>query len=116
MEAIYHIAERNRWESMNNGPFYAPEGLQREGFIHCSSASQVVPVANGLFQGRRGLVLLAIAPERVQAEIRWENLEGGTERFPHLYGPLNRDAVAGIWEFQPGPDGLFVMPQGVGMR
>ncbi len=112
MEIIYHIAERNRWESQKNGPSYTPEGFQREGFIHCSNTEQVIRVANGLFQGRRDLVLLGIAPERVQAEIRWENLEGGTEQFPHIHGPLNKEAVVDIWEFQPGPDGFFVMPDG----
>ncbi len=116
MEIIYHIAVRNRWESQKSGPSYIPEGFQREGFIHCSNAEQVIRVANGLFQGRQDLVLLGIAPARVQAEIRWENLEGGTERFPHIYGPLNREAVADIWEFQPGPDGLFVMPEGSVVR
>ncbi len=116
MKRIYHIAIRDCWEAQRDAPAYCPEGFQREGFIHCSNAEQVIRVANGLFRGRRDLVLLEIAPERVPAEIRWENLEGGAERFPHVYGPLNKEAVAGVWEFQPGPDGLFVMPEGSVVR
>lgn len=45
------------------------------------------------FHGVPDLVLLEIDPARVAAELRWENLEDGSELFPHLYGPLPVDAV-----------------------
>ena len=48
------------------------------------------------FSGVRGLVLLEIDLARVPGEVRWENLEGGSELFPHLYGPLPASAVISV--------------------
>lgn len=48
------------------------------------------------FAGIRGLVLLEIDLARCPAEVRWENLEGGSELFPHLYGPVPAAAVISV--------------------
>lgn len=37
-----------------------------------------------------GHVIIEIDSEKVTPEIRWE---GTPEKFPHVYGPLNLDAV-----------------------
>jgi len=50
-------------------------------------------VANFLFRGRSDLVLLMIDSKRVAGRVRYENLEGGVELFPHVYSALSRDAV-----------------------
>ena len=88
--------------------------LAEEGFIHCSHAHQVVRVADAIYRGTRGLVLLVIDPAAVRAEIREEalgrvgpgsgggadaRLAGAGERFPHIYGPLNTDAVVDVLPF-----------------
>jgi uncharacterized protein (DUF952 family) len=49
-------------------------------------------VATTYFRGVEGLLLLVIDPSRVSADIRVESA-GGAEQFPHIYGPLNLDAV-----------------------
>jgi len=64
-------------------------------------------VANRLFRGHRDLVLLTIDADRVRSPIRYENLEGGTELFPHVYGSLNVDAVIDHVPLQAGQDGTF---------
>jgi uncharacterized protein (DUF952 family) len=84
-----------------------------DGFIHCSTRDQVIKVANARFRGREGLVLLLIDTDRVGPEIVYENLEGGSELFPHIYGELNTDAVAEVASFEPGSDGFFELPAGV---
>ena len=78
-----------------------------EGFIHCSTPAQVLQVANARFRGRSDLLLLSIDTDRVDAEIRYENLEGGEQLFPHIYGELDRDAVIRVVEFKPQADGSF---------
>lgn len=83
-----------------------------EGFIHCSTSDQVVQVANARFRGQSGLVLLFIDTDKVAAEIIYENLEGGQQLFPHIYGELNADAVTQVAEFIPGQDGFFILPSG----
>lgn len=70
----------------------------------------MVRVANRLFRGRTGLVLLEIDTGRVGAEIRYENCEGGQEEFPHVYGALELDSVVRVLEFEPSEDGSFAMP------
>jgi uncharacterized protein (DUF952 family) len=87
-----------------------------EGFIHCSTREQVIQVANIRFRGQSGLVLLFIDTEKVAAEIIYENLEGGQQLFPHIYGELNTDAVMQVAEFEPDADGYFTLSVGDGVR
>jgi len=83
-----------------------------EGFIHCSTREQVIQVANVRFLGQSGLVLLCIDSEKVAAEIVYENLEGGPQLFPHIYGELNANAVVRTAEFEPDAAGYFTLPPG----
>ena len=89
---IFHITKREAWAADESD--YRGDTLDSEGFIHCSAAAQVDGVAQARFVGEPGLVLLTIDPSRVGAEIRYEG--GG---FPHIYGPLNRDAVVSVDDF-----------------
>jgi len=84
-----------------------------DGFIHCSTRDQVIKVANARFHGREGLLLLLIDTDRVEPAIVYENLEGGSELFPHIYGELNIEAVTGVAPFEPGSDGYFELPTGI---
>jgi uncharacterized protein (DUF952 family) len=110
MGAILHIAKREQWDQAKLAGVYRVDTLDSEGFIHCSTPQQVIKVANALFRAQEGLVLLCIAPDRVEAEIRYEGPEGG-ERFPHIYGLLNTDAVIKVLEFEPNEDGEFELPK-----
>ena len=66
--------------------------------------------ANRYYAGQAGLVLLRIDSDRLNAEVRYENLEGGESLFPHIYGALNLSAVSGAVDFPPGADGRFTLP------
>ena len=81
-----------------------------EGFIHCSTRAQVLQVANTRFRGQSDLLLLFIETDAVDAEIRYENLEGGEQLFPHIYGELAVNAVVRVAELKPEADGSFKMP------
>ncbi len=111
MPTVFHIAKRELWERSKRAGTYRADTLRSQGFIHCSKPDQAIRVANSLFPGRRDLVLLCIDTERVQPEIRYENLEGGQHLFPHIYGPLNPDAVVQALDFSPQQDGTFVLPR-----
>ena len=110
MGQIFHIAGVDDWEIAQALGRYEADSLYTEGFIHCSTAAQVLGVANARFAGREDLVLLRINEECVQATVRYENTEGGTEPFPHVYGPLPCDAVDRALPFAPQADGTFRMP------
>lgn len=108
---IYHIALAEDWERATSVGEYRVSTLghtlDEVGFIHCGTGEQVALVANSIYRGRRDLVLLTIDPDRVQPEIRYEDLDGHGLYFPHLYGPLHIDAVVAVSPLEPGPDGSF---------
>jgi len=110
MTIIFHITKREAWNRAEAEGTYRTEMFPIEGFIHCSTREQVIQVANVRFRGQRELVLLSIDTDKVTAEIRYENLEGGEQMFPHVYGELNIDAVVEVTEFEPGADGYFSLP------
>jgi uncharacterized protein (DUF952 family) len=110
MATIFHITKRGEWERAKREGIYQTPTLASEGFIHCSRSDQVIRIANTLFHGQMGLVLLEIDTHQVRAEIRYENCEGGQELFPHIYGTLDLGAVVRVLAFEPGEDGSFAMP------
>lgn len=112
MELLYHIAESDAWQQAQQRGEYLPAGFSAEGFIHCSFREQIIPVANRFYRGRAGLVLLEIDPSLLKAEVRLENLEGGAELFPHIYGALSLEAVRQALDFSAGPDGSFEFSKG----
>ena len=106
---LLHITSRPQWDRARFAGSYRGDTLDTEGFIHCSTTEQVVRVANARFRGRDDLVLLCIDSSLVQAPIQFDAVPTG-ERFPHIYGPLNADAVTRTLPFPAGPDGLFSLP------
>ena len=106
---ILHITSQTAWQNAQQTGSYTGDTLTTDGFIHCSLPQQVTAVANTLFRGRKDLLLLYIDANRVQADIRYEDLYAGGEDYPHIYGPLNLDAVIKARDFLPGADGKFIM-------
>lgn len=106
---IFHIATRDAWDEAARAGVYRADTLATEGFIHCSEANQVAEVANVRFRGRQDLVLLWIDPARVRAEIKYEEASDGSGTFPHIYGPLDIDAVARVTEYREH-NGTFPTP------
>jgi uncharacterized protein (DUF952 family) len=64
-------------------------------------------VANQRFPGRQDLVILHIDPTRLRSEVRYENLEGGTTLFPHVYSAIPIGAVLNVTPLRPAEDGTF---------
>ncbi len=102
---ILHITTATAWADAEAQGAYTADSLASEGFIHCSDPHQVMWVARQRFSGRTDLVILNIDPSKLRAEVRYENLEGGTELFPHVYGAIPREAVFEVvpLEAAPGP-------------
>jgi uncharacterized protein (DUF952 family) len=110
METILHITRREDWETAVTNPPYRPDSLATEDFIHCSTKEQVLKPANEMFHGQTGLVLLVIDSTKVQADIIYEDCYESGQEFPHVYGPLNVDAVVSVVDFPPDDDGSFSLP------
>ena len=86
---------------------YRPASVDEEGFIHASPAAQLTRVANKHYVHEKDVRLLYVDPRRVRSEIRWEPATGGL--YPHIYGPLNLDAVVRIRPIVAGADGKITI-------
>ena len=108
---ILHIAYRDEWETAQASGDYRADTLVSEGFIHCSTPTQVLGPANEIYQGQTDLLLLVIDPARLTAGLIYEDCYETGQAFPHIYGPLNLDAVVRAVPFPPNGDGGFSLPR-----
>jgi uncharacterized protein (DUF952 family) len=105
---IVHLCTRQAWENALAGGEYRADSLEFEGFIHCSRPDQILEVANRYYRQVSDLVLLWIDPEKVTQNIRLEKAEAETQDvFPHVYGPINLDAIISVSAFPIHQDGYF---------
>ena len=97
---LFHIADRTRWEaSLADGSYtQSTRGMELDavGFIHLASQTQVSGVLDRFYEGVEDLVLLHIDESRLTARVMFEPAPGTDELFPHLYGPLDTDAVVAV--------------------
>jgi uncharacterized protein (DUF952 family) len=105
MRPIYHLVPRECWERDAAEPFRT-DSLATEGFIHCSHAEQVGRSANRFYASATDLLVLTIDPARLTSPLREEPATSG-EIFPHIYGPIDRDAVITAVPLTRGSDGLW---------
>ena len=108
MSIIYHLLLEKDYNRHLGAATYLPDRFDEDGFIHCTGDKEaLLRVANDYFLGVNERVLvLAIEAARLTAEVRFEPpapIEGagtshlqGAALFPHIYGPLNLDAVVGV--------------------
>jgi uncharacterized protein (DUF952 family) len=115
---IYHITSRTAWNEAQQRGDYRAESLDTEGFIHCSTATQVLPVAEAFYKGEHGLLLLLIDPILLSSDLKREPPSGGTpppgvpegDLFPHVYGPINLDAIVKVFDLEANLDGKYNLP------
>ncbi|HPH86318.1 MAG TPA: DUF952 domain-containing protein [Ferruginibacter sp.] len=90
---IYHVTSKTDWENALLLGRYEAASLQSEGFIHNSTAEQVAGVLDRYYRNEKDLLLLHIDEDKLTAPLRYELAPSVNEMFPHLFGPLNLDAV-----------------------
>lgn len=110
MRTIFHVTTKEAWAAAKHLGHYAHASLLDEGFIHLSRPHQIQWVAQTFYAGKKDLLLLQVAQERVLAEVRYEG--DAADPFPHIYGNLNLDAVVAAHELVEGPEG-FSLPAGL---
>jgi uncharacterized protein (DUF952 family) len=111
MGKIYHFINKSDLARDLGADALTMASLESEGFIHCSTLKQVIGVANFIAPYDEEMLLLEIDESLVKPEIRYENLEGESRKFPHVYGPVNRDAIVGQYVMDwDGEDG-YSLPE-----
>ena len=108
MKIIYHLCPVEYYEAASDQSDYVPADYAREGFIHCTrGVVQVAVVANRYYRGDpRPFQVLVIDENRLTAQLKNELAADGL-LYPHIYGPLNRDAILKIAPMPRLPDGTF---------
>jgi uncharacterized protein (DUF952 family) len=92
IDMILHVCTGDEWMNCSGLPFYHPYSFQSEGFIHCCLESQLPGVLERYFIGKEDLYLLSIDERKVNAEVIFEG-SANNEKFPHVYGPIERAAI-----------------------
>ncbi len=104
---IFHLADPDEWAAAvaSGGYERSTRGrtLADEGFIHTSYAVQWPVVRRAFYADvATPLLLLTIDPERLTSPLVVEVGNPATgEEFPHIYGPLNPDAVVAVEQLDP---------------
>ena len=103
----FHLVPLEYWRVCDAARTYLPESFDAEGFIHCTDdAKELVAVGNRYYAAdRRVYVALVIDKARVKADIRYED---PARVYPHIYGPLNRDAIMRVIPAPRDTDGRFL--------
>jgi uncharacterized protein (DUF952 family) len=95
---IYHVCTKEAWQQAQEQGFYKAASLEIEGFIHCSTQTQVQGVLQRYYAGQTNLQLLHIEESKLTNELKYELAPSVNEEFPHVFGVINLDAVVRVEE------------------
>jgi uncharacterized protein (DUF952 family) len=96
MATIYHVTTAAEWQDALKKGRYESPSLASEGFIHCSQEDQVKGVLERYFKGKAGLVKLVIDTTKLSSPFIYEWSPSTADTFPHIYGPINPEAVTAV--------------------
>ncbi|MGZ4438693.1 MAG: DUF952 domain-containing protein [Nocardioidaceae bacterium] len=105
---IFHLALASHWADAVASGSYTTSTLGRtlaeEGFIHCSHESQVAGVRRAFYADvEEPVVVLTVDTARLTSPWQLDEVPGAAEPFPHVYGPLDLDAVVAVTPLLPEP-------------
>lgn len=107
---LLHISTPDQLDEARSQGEYLDPSLDTEGFIHLSTPEQILIPANERYAGQSGLILLVIEGDRLSSRLVFEDSYGSGIDFPHVYGPINLDAIVDSVEFPANADGMFDLP------
>ena len=90
---IIHLISNADWERIEGEEKLFGESVAQNGFVHCCLPKQVQGVLIQWFTGQNDVVAVEIDSNLLGSSLVYENLEGGSELFPHIYGLVNKEAV-----------------------
>ncbi len=113
---IYHLVTQSDWETAALSGSYQPTSLTTDGFIHASTDSQLLPVANLFYKGARQLFVLKLDPAKMKTPVKFEDPVPPApgfppnEKFPHIYGAILVSEVLEVFALVQNSDGEFLWP------
>jgi uncharacterized protein (DUF952 family) len=106
-DILFHLTTRDDWKADQAEGNYEPESLETEGFIPCSSGHQIEETANRLFAGKQKILLLVIDVSSLHPQVKYEEDSESGDKFPHIYGPINTNAIIDKIDIHAEDDGKF---------
>lgn len=102
----YHMAIASEWLTQKHASTYTPSAFATDGFIHCTNGLDALTwVGNQFYKNSPDeRVVLVLEVGKLASPVRYDDAE---QRFPHVYGPINTDAVVGELPVIRGTDGSF---------
>ncbi|HEY5640160.1 MAG TPA: DUF952 domain-containing protein [Dehalococcoidia bacterium] len=108
-EITYHGVPEPYWHTLDASEPYVPADFERDGFIHCTDGREAIASVLTQYYGDDpgDWLVLTIDKERITAPVKYED---AARIFPHVYGPLNRDAIVDVRQIGRATDGTFLLP------
>lgn len=110
MRITYHACPRAHFDSLDPSEPYIPPDFEQDGFVHCTDGAEALSIVlTGHYGGEPGeWVVLYLDADRITSPVRYDD---AAEVFPHVYGPINRDAIFAVKPIERASDGTFLRPQ-----
>jgi release factor glutamine methyltransferase len=102
---IAHLCRPQEWFDQRQLAEFRDQSLLQNGFIHCSQLEQIIEVANRYYGDQPEMVILWIDPDKLASGVRWEIT--GNIYYPHIYGPINLDAIEAATPLCKAYDGVY---------
>ena len=93
---IYHITTQTQWQQALQQGGYVADSVDTEGFLHASLYHQTPGVLQRHYSGQSGLVKLTIDVAALTSPLKYELAPSVNQYFPHVFGPVNIDAVTAV--------------------
>jgi uncharacterized protein (DUF952 family) len=108
-ELIFKIVARAEWEAFS-GDYHGSAQDRADGFLHFSTATQLLETLRRYYAGQDDLILVAVDTGALGKALKWEHALPRGENFPHLYAPLSCDAMKWARPIAKDATGRFVLP------
>jgi uncharacterized protein (DUF952 family) len=110
-QMIYHMCRADEWAAATKtGTYRGSSQDLADGFIHFSTAAQIVESAKRHRAGQDGLLLVVVDADKLGDRVKWEPARNG-DLFPHLYGALDPAESASVRPLQLRADGTHIFPE-----
>lgn len=96
MPIIYHLVTPKSWAEAQEKGYYEAASLKEEGFIHCCEAGQIKGVIERYYSNVPDLHKLVIDTSKLTSQLIYDWSPSTQDTFPHIYGPIQLEAVIGI--------------------
>ena len=95
---IYKVLARELWQqALQSGKFTGAAIDIEDGYIHFSTAHQLVETVRKHFAAQTDLLVIEFDSGDFGDALRWEVSRGG-DKFPHLYMSLDTELAQSIYE------------------